>query len=480
MGAPAAAAAAAAVADGESAAWCESHARPRLSVAPMMAWTTPHFRVLLRMLTKRTLLFTEMVPVAAVLAAAERSPARLQALLGVEPGQRPLAVQLGGRDPAPMADAARHCAALGCVDEININVGCPSDTVSVCHCYGAALMKEATRVQQLAAAVRSSVPQSTAVTIKHRLGVDDCDSWGQLLEFVRLVSAPPASVRHFIVHARKAILGLSTSGNREVPPLRHDWVVRLSQEFPQLSFELNGGVANIDQAAELLAIPQHDNGVDTGQRCQPAAPALRSVMIGRAAFHSPWMLATVDADSRIFSDDAAAISHPAAAGVAKPLTRRQIVMQYVEYAEGAWDRGRLQLEEDVRQEMCAEGIAAHSSHTVAHRLKPRLCALREALYLPIMNLFAAPQLHGATAERPRATTAAIAATGDGSLDGDGNDHEGGDESTQVAASEVAAADEWRKRLEKSLAKRAGLRKAAAYALRAVDDMADVLPVHERR
>ena len=112
MGAPAAAAAAAAVADGESAAWCESHARPRLSVAPMMAWTTPHFRVLLRMLTKRTLLFTEMVPVAAVLAAAERSPARLQALLGVEPGQRPLAVQLGGRDPAPMADAARHCAAL--------------------------------------------------------------------------------------------------------------------------------------------------------------------------------------------------------------------------------------------------------------------------------------------------------------------------------------------------------------------------------
>ena len=95
-------------------------------------------------------------------------------------------------------------------------------------------------------------------------------------------------------------------------------------------------------------------------------------MIGRAAFHSPWMLATVDADSRIFCDDAAAISHFAAAGVAKPLTRRQVVMQYVEYAEGAWDRGRLQLEEDLRQEMCAEGIAAHSFHTVAHRwITPR-------------------------------------------------------------------------------------------------------------
>ena len=431
----------------EAAAWCEAAARPRLSVAPMMAWTTPHFRTLLRLLTQRTLLYTEMVPVDALLAAAERSPGHLRALLGVEPSHRPLAIQLGGRDPAAMADAARHCcAALEGVDEININVGCPSDTVSGHHCYGAALMKEPARVQRLAAAVRRAVPPTTAVTVKHRLGVDDCDSWEQLVEFVRIVSAAPASVRHFVVHARKAILGLSTAGNREVPPLRHDWVLRLAREFPHLSFDLNGGVANLDQAAALLAT---------------AGPALQGVMIGRAAFHAPWMLAVADGDRRIFSDGddggAGAAGDPAAS--TKPLTRRQVVGRYLEYAEGAWEEGRRRLEADVRRELGAVGARAPSAHAVAHRLKPRLTTLREALYLPLMNLFAAPQRHGATTEAP-------APTGSQSED-----------MPECSAEDVAeaAAVEWRKRLEKTLAKRAALGKAAAYALRAVESIADLPP-----
>lgn len=167
--------------------------RPVLSVAPMMAWTTHHFRQLMRMLTKRTLLYTEMYPADVVLQAAAVSPERLESLIGFQASQRPLAVQLGGRDPERLAAAAGTCAARG-YDEVNINVGCPSETVSLGQCYGAALMREAGLVQALAAAVRAAVPPTVAVTIKHRLGVDDHDSWDQLVEFVTVVSQPPASV----------------------------------------------------------------------------------------------------------------------------------------------------------------------------------------------------------------------------------------------------------------------------------------------
>ena len=148
------------------------------------------------LITKRTLLYTEMYPVDTVLAAARRSPAHLQALLGFDASQRPLALQLGGRDPLAMAEAARACAALG-FDEININVGCPSDTVSVCNCYGAALMKEPALVQQLAAAVRGAVPPTTAVTVKHRLGVDEHDSWEQLK--VHPTTSTCSLAAHFLI-----------------------------------------------------------------------------------------------------------------------------------------------------------------------------------------------------------------------------------------------------------------------------------------
>ena len=226
---------------------------PPLSVAPMMAWTDHHFRFLLRLMTRRTLIYTEMYPVDVVLEAAaaprdgpmrhetaaprakatewkpttlaDRTHTALRQLLAFDPIQHPIAVQLGGRDPERMGEAARLCASFG-YDEVNINVGCPSDTVCG-NGYGACLMREAGLVQQLAAAVRAAVPAHVEVTVKHRLGVDDHDSWDELVSFVEAVSAPPACVRRFIVHARTAILGLSTADNRAVPPLRHETVLRL-------------------------------------------------------------------------------------------------------------------------------------------------------------------------------------------------------------------------------------------------------------
>jgi tRNA-dihydrouridine synthase len=404
-----------------------------------------------------------MYPAAAVTAAAERSTEHLRALLGVDSNQQPLAVQLGGRDPVTMAAAAQHCASLGGVDEININVGCPSDTVSVCHCYGAALMKEAAQVQLLAAAVRKAVPSTVAVTVKHRLGVDDVDSWEQLVDFVRVVSAAPANVRHFVVHARKAILGLSTADNREVPPLRHDWVFRLARAFPHLSFELNGEVATLEQAAQLLAQPTEyladkRNDASTAQarentsvtsRSGHEAAGLQSVMVGRAAFYTPWMLARVDS-MEIFGGQHSKDCPDASDN---PATRRQVVVQYANYAESAFETGRARLEEDVRQEMSSEGSIAPSSQTVAHRLKPRLTALREALYLPLMNLFAETPMPGQATESKEQLSAA--------------------DNAMLTEDETRCSVQWRRRLEKSLGKRAAIKKAAAYALRAVDKLADV-------
>ena len=156
--------------------------RPRLSVAPMMAWTDHHFRQMVRMMSARVLLYTEMYPVEQVLEAAQRGEQELRSLLAFDPAQRPLAVQLGGNDPALMGQAAALCARMG-YDEVNINVGCPSDKVYDGG-FGACLMAEPQLVQLLAAAVRAAVPSHVAVTVKHRLGVDEHDSWEVLCRFV--------------------------------------------------------------------------------------------------------------------------------------------------------------------------------------------------------------------------------------------------------------------------------------------------------
>ena len=326
----------------------------------MMAWTDHHLRQMLRSLTRHTLLYTEMYPVEVLLAA---TPAALSRLLTFDPAQHPIAVQLGGRDPVRMGLAARLCASFG-YDEVNINVGCPSDTVCG-NGYGACLMREEDRVQQLAAAVRASVPSHVEVTVKHRLGVDEHDSWEELVNFVNVVSAPPANVRRFIVPARKAILGLSTADNREVPPLRYDTVLALCSAFPHLDFELNGQVSTLAQAKALL------RGGD-----------LRGCMIGRAAFHSPWRLADAD---RVLCD---ADTNPG-------LSRREVVARYSAYAELVWAKTKPELESEV----CEEAGERETAHAVQARLRPRLRALRERLYQPLQHLFSDDGATGEEYER---------------------------------------------------------------------------------
>jgi len=224
----------------------------------MLDWTDRHCRVFQRLMTRRALLYTEMVTAAAVL----HGPR--ERLLGYHPCEHPLALQLGGSDPKLLAAAVRAAAAYG-FDEINLNAGCPSDRVQS-GCFGAVLMENPALAAECVAAMQaeSAVP----VTVKCRIGVDDHDPAQMLPEFLATVAR--AGARHFIIHARKAWLkGLSPKENREVPPLDYPLVLRMKQEFPQLAISLNGGITTLAQAKALL-----DQGLD-------------GVMIGRAAYHDP-------------------------------------------------------------------------------------------------------------------------------------------------------------------------------------------------
>lgn len=249
---------------------------PRLSIAPMLDHSDRHFRWFVRQLTRRALIYGEMVVVHAVLHGDRRR------LLGFDPAEKPIAFQLGGDDPAKLAEAARIVQDLGW-DEVNLNVGCPSDRVRA-GCFGAALMARPEVVADCVAAMRAAV--SVPVTVKHRIGIDDADRFEDLLAFVDAVA--PSGADRFTVHARKAVLGgLSPKENREIPPLRPADVDRLKGLRPHLAIELNGGVRTVDQAVEHLA-------------------RVDSVMIGRAAIEAPWTLR--DADRAIFGEEGPPIS----------------------------------------------------------------------------------------------------------------------------------------------------------------------------
>ena len=236
----------------------------RVSVAPMMGWTDRHCRFFLRLLTRRTLLYTEMVTTGAALHGDR------ERLLAHDPAERPLALQLGGSDPGELAQSARVAAEFG-YDEVNLNVGCPSDRVQSGR-FGACLMAEPALVAACVAAMRAAV--ELPVTVKTRIGIDDRDSYEELVEFVGRVAEGGCQI--FIVHARKAWLsGLSPKENREIPPLRYDIVHRLKRDFPHLVIVLNGGLTRLEQVAEQLA---HVDGA----------------MIGRAAYENPYLLAEVD------------------------------------------------------------------------------------------------------------------------------------------------------------------------------------------
>ena len=235
-----------------------------ISVAPMMDWTDRHCRYFMRLLSPGAVLYTEMVTAAAI----EHGDA--ERLLAYDPSEHPVVVQLGGSDPAQMAAAARRCSDAG-YDEININVGCPSDRVQSGR-FGACLMADPALVAECYRAMQeaSAVP----VTVKSRIGIDDNDNWDFLRRFVETVGK--AGCRKFVVHARIAILeGLSPKENRTVPPLDYDRVARLKAEFPEFWIGLNGGLDDADMVARELE-------------------RFDGVMIGRRAYHDPYFLAELE------------------------------------------------------------------------------------------------------------------------------------------------------------------------------------------
>lgn len=238
----------------------------RFSVAPMMDWTDRHCRVFHRRLTRRALLYTEMVTTGAILHGDR------ERLLGFSPEEHPVALQLGGSDPKDLAISARIGADWG-YDEINLNVGCPSDRVQSGR-FGACLMQEPDLVAECIAAMKAVV--DVPVTVKCRIGVDDQDPEEALFTLVERVKA--AGVDGVIVHARKAWLkGLSPKENRTVPPLNYPLVYRLKAAHPNLTVSINGGIGSITEAQDHL---QYVDGV----------------MLGRAAYETPGLLAFVDRD----------------------------------------------------------------------------------------------------------------------------------------------------------------------------------------
>src|SRR5689334_16021021 len=238
----------------------------RFSIAPMMEWTDRHCRFFHRLLTRRALLYSEMITTGAVLRG-HRSR-----LLAFDPAEHPVAVQLGGSDPRALAESARICADLG-YDEINLNVGCPSDRVQDGR-FGACLMAEPKLVAECVAAMKQAV--TVPVTVKCRIGIDDQDPEAALDTLARGVVAAGADA--LIVHARKAWLnGLSPKENRDIPPLDYDRVYRLKAVMPGVPIIINGGIGSLVDAKEHLA---HVDGV----------------MLGRAAYQEPWRLLSVDAE----------------------------------------------------------------------------------------------------------------------------------------------------------------------------------------
>ena len=260
-----------------------------LSIAPMMDRTDRHYRYFMRQITRRTLLYTEMVTTAAILHGDQEQ------LLGFSPEEKPLVLQLGGDNPNHLATCAKIAEDIG-YDQVNLNVGCPSDRVQNGN-FGACLMAQPELVAKAVEAMQKVV--NIPVTIKHRIGIDDQDKYEDMANFVRIVAN--AGCKHFSVHARKAWLqGLSPKENRTIPPLRYEEVHRLKQEFPQLFIEINGGFKTLAEVKDQLQF------VD-------------AVMIGRAAYDHPYLFAT--ADQEIYGEKT------------PPLTRQEVIEAMYPYLE---------------------------------------------------------------------------------------------------------------------------------------------------
>ena len=262
---------------------------PLIAIAPMMDYTDRHFRYVMRLMTKKTLLYTEMITTGAIIHGDRHK------LLDFSEEEKPVALQLGGDNPQQLAECAKIGADWG-YDEINLNVGCPSARVQNGN-FGACLMSEPSRVAQCVEAMSKTV--DIPVTVKHRIGIDNLDSYEHMHYFVETVAK--GGCQRFIVHARKAWLqGLNPKQNREVPPLRYQDVYQLKQDFPHLQIDINGGITTIGQAKKHL---QQVDGV----------------MIGRAAYDNPYLFAQVDRE--IYGEDTAI------------LTREQVIRSLYPYLD---------------------------------------------------------------------------------------------------------------------------------------------------
>ncbi|MEL6823326.1 MAG: tRNA dihydrouridine(20/20a) synthase DusA [Calditrichota bacterium] len=266
-----------------------------LSVAPMMDRSDRHYRVFMRKITRQTLLYTEMRTTGAILKG-DRDK-----VLGYSEEEKPLALQVGGDDPKDLAACAKIAEDWG-YDEVNINVGCPSDRVQQGH-FGACLMADPPLVERCVAAMRKAT--TLPVTVKHRIGINGLESYESLANFVGTVAR--AGCDRFSVHARIAVLGgLNPKQNRTIPPLRYDDIYRLKREYPGLIIEINGGIKTLDEAAVHL--------LETD-----------GVMIGRAAYDNPYLFAL--ADSQFYGSDS-------------PIpTRREVLEAMVPYLDKRLTKG---------------------------------------------------------------------------------------------------------------------------------------------
>ena len=268
----------------------------RFCVAPMLDWTDHHERRFLRILSKHTMLYTEMVTTGALI----HGDARRHLHFNKE--EHPVALQLGGSDPEAMAECAKMAEDEG-YDEVNINVGCPSDRVQN-GAFGACLMAEPELVAENVAAMQNTV--DIPVTVKNRIAIDEMEEYQSLHRFLSIISE--AGCQTFIVHARKAWLkGLSPKQNRDVPPLNYELVYQMKREFPHLEIIINGGIKTLDESE------QHLKQVD-------------GVMIGREAYHNPYMM--IEVDQRIYAE--AAENH---------LSRMEILEAYKDYMQRQMSQG---------------------------------------------------------------------------------------------------------------------------------------------
>lgn len=267
----------------------------KASIAPMMQYTDMHDRYLLRLISKKVFLYTEMVTTGAILYG------KCFHQLEFNKEEHPVAIQLGGSDVNDLVKSARIAEDYG-YDEINLNVGCPSDRVQKGR-FGACLMLEPDHVAECLNAMQTNV--TVPVTIKCRLGVDDHEDYGFLYNFVNIVQ--DAGIKHFIIHARNGILkGLSPRQNRHIPPLKYDYVYQLKKDFPNLNITINGGIKTIDECKEHL---QHVDGV----------------MIGRAAYENPFLIK--DIDTELYGIDSNINS------------KKSILNQYLDYVEDKLQEG---------------------------------------------------------------------------------------------------------------------------------------------